>query len=52
MKDGKRSMKKVIIAIIAVVIVLLAVNPDWGNSVLEQLGFGTSYAISETEEIS
>lgn len=51
LRKGRRSMKKIIIAVVLILLVLLMVKPDLGNSIMEQMGLGTTYVeVSGTEE--
>ena len=44
-------MKKIIIAVVLILLVLLMVKPDLGNSIMEQMGLGTTYVeVNGTEE--
>lgn len=52
LRKGRRSMKKIIITIVLILLVLLMVKPDLGNSIMEQMGLGTTYVeINGTEEL-
>ena len=52
LRKGRRSMKKIIITIVLILLVLLMVKPDLGNSIMEQMGLWTTYVeINGTEEL-
>lgn len=44
-----KHVKKIIIALVVVIMALILINPDMGNSLLEKLGMGTSYEVVEGE---